>query len=1153
MKLADLKRFRARHAGLIAVGLVAAVIFFIVGAGLRLWMGPVSLSPFSDRLSQAVAEALPGIAVKFDSASLGWSPADGRVDLIVLGARVYDSRGRIIAQAPRADLALASSALMSGALEVQHITLVGVQLTLVRTREGALRLGVSNDKDQPDLLKKIKEAIDANSGSATTLQSFAVQDARLAFYDETSGLFIVSPRANMKVASAKDSLAASVDAAVEISGKEAHIAANISIPPNNAPSTGHFALTGLNLAALGRNAKVFSALRIAAVNVDLSADVVFSGNRLSTVKFQSAGQGGLEGLGPKGGLLALGTIRATGTYDANTGRVTLDDATAGGGQVNLHLAGSGQLDYDTNDNLTSATLDADIDNVAVDMPGIFPHVMRLTEVKVEGGYIPATGEADLKQLSIRGPHLVADMTGKTVFGDASPAIDLSGRINAIGVREALDYWPATLGSGAHDWIRDSISAGHVGPIVIEVHILAGALDEPALPESALDISFPFENITGTYIPGLSPATEVNGTGRMTGDTFTADIASGKIGNIKISNGKGVISAIAAPVALGKFTVHADGEMPEIMALIDMKPLGYPTRFGIAPADSKGTASVDITTTVPMLRDVSVDDIKVDVTGHVAGFEIALGKSTRIANGDVTFDVDNDHLHAAGNAVYANQNVVLDWNEDFKTPDDITTKLNAKAIIDQAGRTALGIDLGDTITGPVAVTAVLNGHRGQLRTADLTLDLTKAHVAVDLIGIDKPAGKAATSNILATFGPNQKVASADLKMSGKSLSVQGKARFDETGALAALDLPEVKSGPNNDFALTLTRGPGSAVDVTIKGKSLDGSGLAKRGSKPANKEAPREQKFDGPFHVSVHLDRLALRDGISMAPFALDIAGDEDRLKMLAVNASLGKSGTVTGKLEPTDKGRRLMLAASNGGELMHGLFGLDSIKDGKLEATINFPGNGDAPVTGDNPDFEGTLVAQDFRILHQPFLARLFAAGSLIGFIDLMGSKGIAIDKLTVPFKSKKGVLNIRQAHASGPAIGFSADGFVDRPKNEIGLRGTLAPLYGINSVLGAIPLLGSVLTSREGEGILGTTYSVSGNADEPEISVNPLSMLTPGILRRIFEGRIPTAKPNAPPANVAPAKVPTATAPAATPSSNDNAAVPATPDTKPRQSATNP
>ncbi|HVP83208.1 MAG TPA: AsmA-like C-terminal domain-containing protein [Rhizomicrobium sp.] len=1148
MKLADLKRFRARHAGLIAVGLVAAVIFFVVGAGLRLLMGPVSITPFSDRLSQAIGQALPGVAVKFDSASLGWSPADGRVDLIVLGARVFDSRGRIIAQAPRADLAVASSALMSGTLEVQRITLVGVQLTLVRTRDGGLRMGVSNDKDQPDLLKMIREAI-AKSSGPTTLQSFAVQDARLAFYDETSGLFIVAPNATMKVASASGGMAASLNADIEISGRQAHVAANISLPSNNTPSSGHFALTGLNLAALGRNAKVFSALKIAEVNVDLSADVVFSGNKLSTVKFQSSGQGGLEGLGPKGGELALGTIRATGTYDGNTGHITLDDGTASGGQVNLHVAGTGQLTYDGNDNLTQATLDADIDNVAVDMPGIFPGVMRLTDVKFSGGYTPATGEADLKQFSIRGPHVTVDMTGKTVFGNASPAIDLSGRIAATTVREALNYWPATLGSGAHDWIEANITEGDVGPIVIEAHIPAGALDAPALPESALNISFPFSNIAGTYIKGLTPATEVNGTGLMTGDTFTATITQAKIGNIAVTGGKGIIKDIHAPVALGEFSVHQEGAIPELLTLIDMKPLGYPTRFGIDPKDSKGQAAIDVAVSVPMLRDVNVNDIDVKVSGKVTSFEIALGKSTRIANGDITFEVDNDHLHAAGNAIYANQNVVLDWTEDFKTTDDITTRLNAQAIIDQAGRTALGVDLGDTITGPVGVTAVLNGHRGQLRTADLTLDLTKAHVAVDLIGIDKPTGTPATSNILATFGSTQKVQSADLKMTGKLLNVEGTARFDDSGALSALDLPIVKSGPNNDFALSLTRGPNAAVDVTIKGKSLNGAGLASRGSKPASKEAPKEQKFDGPFHVSVHLDHLTLRDGMSMAPFVLDMSGIEDRLQMLDVSGALPKNATVTGKLEKTEKGRRLKLATTDAGELIHGLFGLDSIKDGKINVTADFAGDGNQPGTGDDPDFQGTMVAEDFRIQHQPFLARLFAAGSLTGFIDLMSSKGIAIDKLTVPFKSKSGIINIREAHASGPAIGFSADGFVDRPKNEIGLRGTLAPLYGINSVLGAIPLLGSVLTSREGEGILGTTYAVHGNADEPEISVNPLSMLTPGILRRIFEGKIPTAKPATPTA-----KPPALAGPAAaTPAPKSTTTTPAEPDKKPSQSATNP
>jgi hypothetical protein len=55
-------------------------------------------------------------------------------------------------------------------------------------------------------------------------------------------------------------------------------------------------------------------------------------------------------------------------------------------------------------------------------------------------------------------------------------------------------------------------------------------------------------------------------------------------------------------------------------------------------------------------------------------------------------------------------------------------------------------------------------------------------------------------------------------------------------------------------------------------------------------------------------------------------------------------------------------------------------------------------------------------------------------------------------------------------------------------------------------------------------TYVVSGNADEPRISVNPLSLVTPGILRRIFEGKMPNAanapsnsKPTSAPANPAP------------------------------------
>lgn len=60
-------------------------------------------------------------------------------------------------------------------------------------------------------------------------------------------------------------------------------------------------------------------------------------------------------------------------------------------------------------------------------------------------------------------------------------------------------------------------------------------------------------------------------------------------------------------------------------------------------------------------------------------------------------------------------------------------------------------------------------------------------------------------------------------------------------------------------------------------------------------------------------------------------------------------------------------------------------------------------------------------------------------------------------------------------------------------------PAYSINRVLGAIPLLGFLLTGGEGEGVLGVTYALSGPIDDPQFSVNPLSVLAPGFLRSLF------------------------------------------------------
>jgi hypothetical protein len=66
-------------------------------------------------------------------------------------------------------------------------------------------------------------------------------------------------------------------------------------------------------------------------------------------------------------------------------------------------------------------------------------------------------------------------------------------------------------------------------------------------------------------------------------------------------------------------------------------------------------------------------------------------------------------------------------------------------------------------------------------------------------------------------------------------------------------------------------------------------------------------------------------------------------------------------------------------------------------------------------------------------------------------------------------------------------------------MQGTLVPVVKLNSVLGNIPVLGYILTGSQGA-ISGADFKVySDKKGEKKVSVSPLSVITPGIVKDIF------------------------------------------------------
>ena len=115
---------------------------------------------------------------------------------------------------------------------------------------------------------------------------------------------------------------------------------------------------------------------------------------------------------------------------------------------------------------------------------------------------------------------------------------------------------------------------------------------------------------------------------------------------------------------------------------------------------------------------------------------------------------------------------------------------------------------------------------------------------------------------------------------------------------------------------------------------------------------------------------------------------------------------------------------------------------------------------------------------------------------------------MRVDFTRTPGQLQIKEGIVQGPVIGATIEGNVDFARNDVRMRGTIVPLYGINNPIGQLPLLGAFLGGPK-EGLFGFTYQVVGPPSAPTLNVNPASGLVPGFLRKFFE--YPTARPMEP------------------------------------------
>jgi hypothetical protein len=98
--------------------------------------------------------------------------------------------------------------------------------------------------------------------------------------------------------------------------------------------------------------------------------------------------------------------------------------------------------------------------------------------------------------------------------------------------------------------------------------------------------------------------------------------------------------------------------------------------------------------------------------------------------------------------------------------------------------------------------------------------------------------------------------------------------------------------------------------------------------------------------------------------------------------------------------------------------------------------------------------------------------------------------------------LSIKNGILRAGDVGSNFSGTVYDAAGNMNLKGTFLPGYGLNNMVSKIPIVGLAFGNGTKSGFLGITYRLKGKAKNPEITVNPLSLIAPGVFRKIFEFR---------------------------------------------------
>ncbi|MDX0621322.1 hypothetical protein GOD54_15475 [Sinorhizobium medicae] len=717
------------------------------------------------------------------------------------------------------------------------------------------------------------------------------------------------------------------------------------------------------------------------------------------------------------------------------------------------------------------------------------------DAKASGRFESDTHRLIFDQLAISSP--LGSMAGSlsVAFGKTSPRISfaaVSDRMHSSAVKQ---LWPWWLAKGARRWALGNLFGGMVSDARIEVSIPEGRIassgGELRLNEKELNINFAVDETRINIAGEIPPLRDTAGRFSLSGERMSVVVEKGAAffpsgRSVALNGGDFIIADVYKKPLMAEMKIKVAGEADAIAELVRYKPIEALQKTPFTPEDFTGPMTALVGARFGLISDqkpprplwqVEMELEDVTIKRPVAG--------RSIADLDGTMRIDNERAVLQANALIDGAKMRVALTEPVGTSANVARTREISGTLDDAARAKIAPALSGIVSGPVGIDVSLAEDGSQ----SVKVDLGKAVLSLPWIGWSKGSGIPAKAQftIRAAGGITE---INDLRLTGEGFGGNGELRVDESG-LAAARLSGVRLASGDDFSVTVGRSKGG-YSVNLTGTAAD--------IRPAlaRVKGGASSKDGGNVKIKARLDRVTGFNGEVLSNVDLTYSSRGQQIDDVNLSAITASGQAVVARLVKAGADNTLELTTSDAGAFARFIDIYRNMRGGLLNLRLRDRGAN---------SWRGTVDIRKFSLVGEQRLQSMVSTRAGQDGRSLNEAVRRDIDVSTAQFERgfaqlllDQGAIRVGSGVVRGVDVGATFQGTVRDANGRMDMTGTFMPAYGLNRLFGELPLIGVLLGNGRDRGLLGITFKLAGPFSQPSLTINPLSIIAPGVFRNIFE-----------------------------------------------------